>query len=66
MDKQLAAQLIGLAIRGLISALGVRAAEKLLDEARKAMVAEGRGPTDDELDALFDRVEARSDRIQGA
>ncbi|MGI9502740.1 MAG: hypothetical protein ACR2RE_06765 [Geminicoccaceae bacterium] len=66
MDKELAAQLIGLAIRGLISAIGVRAANELLDGVRQSMVDEGRGPTDEELDALFDRIQARSDRIQGA
>lgn len=66
MDKQLAAQLIGLAIRALIAKLGIDAAEKVLNETRKAMVAEQRGPTDEELDALFDDIEARSQRIQDA
>lgn len=66
IDKQLIAQLLGLAIRGTVAGLGVAAADKLLDETRKAMVRENRGPTDAEIDALMGRIQARSDRIQGA
>ena len=64
--ETLLAQLLGFAIRGLVSTLGVRAAQDILDETKVKMVADQRGPTDAELEAVVSDIQARSQRIQDA
>lgn len=59
-------QLLGLAIRGLVSYLGVQAANEVLDQTRQKMVDDQRGPNDAELNGLLASIKARSDRIQNA
>lgn len=46
--------------------MGIRATDELLDTIRRRMVAEGRGPTNDELDVIFNDINRRSDQIQGS
>ena len=64
--EALLVQLLGFAIRGLVSTMGIRAAQDVVDETRTKMVAEQRGPTDEELEEVVSRIKARSDRIQNA
>lgn len=63
---QIAIQSLGVAMRMTIAALGVKAAKEMVDAMKDKMVTEQRGPTSEEVDALIQNLEGRSDRIQNA
>lgn len=63
---KLIAKALGGAMSALVATLGIRASDEVWDAVRRKMVEEGRGPTEAELDALYDTIQARSEQIQNS
>lgn len=59
-------RLLSGAISLLITYMGVEKALGMLDQIRQQMVDQQRGPEPEEVDALFGRIEGRSERIQNS
>lgn len=63
---KIVSQVLSGSISLLVTYMGVEKALGMLDQIRQKMVDEQRGPEPEEVDALFGRIEGRSERIQNS